>query len=300
MSELRLFDDHKNEFEVHPAAECVRMMTDEEFQRLVADIAANGLLEPIKLGRVNGESPKVIDGRNRLKACDQIGVSPEFVTLEFESEAELRSYIGSMNERRDISKGERAMMLALLYPDGGKPAPGRRDPVLTELETISVSFARVKQARQVFRHSPELAYAVRDGLRKLDDALDEVKAKQAALASEAEMLSTLQVEAPDLADRVAEEQLKLTEAFAAFRQRKAEAEAAEHNKRETLFRMAEALYRGGAAFAVPSFVGEIHQRLSDQQFRRELADRLRLDGKPDDIEAGAAALAAILGEINHA
>ena len=46
---------------------------------------------------------------------------------------------------------ERAMSIAMLYPEDGKPAPGRRDPAATEAETVSVSLSRVKQARQVLR-----------------------------------------------------------------------------------------------------------------------------------------------------
>jgi hypothetical protein len=78
-------------------------------------------------------------------------------------------------QRRDLSKGERAMSIALLYPDGGKPAPGRKDPAATEAETASVSMRRVKEARQVLRHgAPELARAVRDGHRKLVEVKERV------------------------------------------------------------------------------------------------------------------------------
>jgi hypothetical protein len=79
-----------------------------------------------------------------------------------------------------VTKGELAMGIALLYPDGGKPAPGRKDPAATEAENVSVSMTRIKQARQVLRHSPDLARAVRDGVRKLDDALDLVRREQEA------------------------------------------------------------------------------------------------------------------------
>lgn len=54
---------------IHPAAQCTRLMDDEEMASLVASIKANGLLEPITLGRVNGVL-YLVDGRNRLKACE--------------------------------------------------------------------------------------------------------------------------------------------------------------------------------------------------------------------------------------
>jgi hypothetical protein len=67
------------------------------------------------------------------------------------------------------------MSIAILYPEGGKPAPGRIDPAATAAETASVSMRRVQQARQVLRAAPDLAAAVRDGDRKLDEALAEVR-----------------------------------------------------------------------------------------------------------------------------
>jgi hypothetical protein len=39
---------------VHPAAECVRLMTDDELTSLAVDIKDNGLRDPIIIGRVNG------------------------------------------------------------------------------------------------------------------------------------------------------------------------------------------------------------------------------------------------------
>jgi hypothetical protein len=68
--------------------------------------------------------------------------------------------------RRDLSKGERAMGFALLYPEA-KAHRGKRSEAGKVLETESFSRARVSQARSVLRHSRELAEAVRDGTIKL-------------------------------------------------------------------------------------------------------------------------------------
>lgn len=59
------------------------------------------------------------------------------------------------------AKGERAISLAILYPDGGKPAPGRKDPAATAAETASVSMRRIQEARQVLRYSQDLGAAAR-------------------------------------------------------------------------------------------------------------------------------------------
>ena len=43
-----------DDIEIHPAAECFRLMHQDELDALVEDIRANGLRDPITLGRVNG------------------------------------------------------------------------------------------------------------------------------------------------------------------------------------------------------------------------------------------------------
>src|SRR5690349_5540060 len=86
---------------IHPAAECYRLMTDEELASLTDDIRANGLNEPIKLGMVNGSSAQlIVDGRNRLRACEIAGVEPKFLTITFKDEEALKAYVKSANERR--------------------------------------------------------------------------------------------------------------------------------------------------------------------------------------------------------
>ena len=65
-------------YQVHPAAECVRMMTDEELSALAADMAENGQRDLITLGRVNGHvATWLVDGRNRLKACELAKIEPQ-------------------------------------------------------------------------------------------------------------------------------------------------------------------------------------------------------------------------------
>ena len=60
----------RSELKVHHAANCFRMMRDDEIAELADDIGQNGLRDAITLGRINGSSVDlVVDGRNRLKAC---------------------------------------------------------------------------------------------------------------------------------------------------------------------------------------------------------------------------------------
>jgi DNA modification methylase/ParB-like chromosome segregation protein Spo0J len=87
---------------VHEACNIFPMMAPDEFAGLVADIRANGQREPIWLYR--GE---VIDGRNRLKACAEIGIEPQF--REWDGDGSLVEFVVSLNlHRRHLSSGQRA------------------------------------------------------------------------------------------------------------------------------------------------------------------------------------------------
>jgi hypothetical protein len=53
----------------HPLADLFPMMGEAELSALAADIKAHGLREPIVL-----HEGLILDGRNRLKACEIVGV----------------------------------------------------------------------------------------------------------------------------------------------------------------------------------------------------------------------------------
>ena len=57
----------------HEYANIFPMMRGDDYERLKSDIAENGLQEPIWLYQ-----EKILDGRNRHKACIEAGVKPEF------------------------------------------------------------------------------------------------------------------------------------------------------------------------------------------------------------------------------
>jgi hypothetical protein len=204
---------------VHPAAEAYRLMTDEELASLAASIAADGQEDPIILGRVEGstEQHAIVDGRNRAKACGIAGVVPQFVTREFKDSDAIIAFVKKRSERRDLSKGERAMGHAWLYPEPEKG--GRGNKSVNSKETLGFSIMRLSQARTVLAYSRELAIKVRDGVEKLDDAIAKVKADRKALDSTEAMLTRLRADAPDLADLVAEDRLPLKDAIASLDRR---------------------------------------------------------------------------------
>jgi len=76
------------------------MLSDERHAALVADIRANGLRVPIVL-----QDGMILDGRNRYKACQELGITPE--TTEYTGNP--WAYVWSLNgTRRDLTDAQRA------------------------------------------------------------------------------------------------------------------------------------------------------------------------------------------------
>lgn len=95
----------------HPAAELFPLMDDDALAALAEDIAKHGLRDPIET--LDGE---LLDGRNRLRACELAGVAPRFdeVTLNGESPTE---YVVSRNlHRRHLTTAQRAALAVELLP----------------------------------------------------------------------------------------------------------------------------------------------------------------------------------------
>lgn len=278
-----------SEIKIHPAAAAYRMMREDELTALADDIADNGLRDPIALGRINGSEVEIlVDGRNRFEACRRAKVEPHFEVYEFPDDDAVRAFVKSRSERRDLSKGEKAMGIAMLYPEPEKGGRGNKKKVG---ETPGFSDRRLYDARAVLRHSRELAEAVREGNVKLDEALDRIKAERKELESTETKLATLRTDAPDLADLVDEDRIPLDEAAAALEQRKTEAAKIEQSKRDTLIRVAATAYSNVLALGVAGFADDIATRLNDQDFRAELLKFMRLEAPQfSTIDDGAAAL----------
>src|SRR6516162_157757 len=130
--------------EIHPAALIFPMMSDNELAELAADIKANGLIHAIVVDK-NGV---LIDGRNRLRACELASVEPVFVTFEGDDP---RQFILSSNiTRRHMTKGQQVMVVALIYPEADKTTHGKtsKSKLLLETET-NFSSEYLSQARTV-------------------------------------------------------------------------------------------------------------------------------------------------------
>lgn len=157
-------------FEIHPAANIFPEMTDDEAKSLMIDIRENGQREPIIL--FDG---KVIDGRNRLRACRWLGFEPK--TKEYQGrEEDIVSYVLSLNlHRRHLTEGQRAMIASKvatmkqgartdLSPIGGMSQA-------EAAKALSVGKRSVERAVQISaKAEPEVVAAVQTGDMSLNEA----------------------------------------------------------------------------------------------------------------------------------
>jgi hypothetical protein len=271
-------------YEAHPDAAIFPMMSADELADLAADIKENGQKHPIVLG-VHDGTEVIVDGRNRQEACEIADVEPKFTKMNGE---DVKAFIISSNlKRRHLNSGQRAMALAMLYPTG---RPGSKNsPTSSDSQEVwTVRAASLSHARAVLRDSRFLAEEVMSGVKFLDAAYKEAKARQDSNETADAKHSRLRAEAPELLPLVLESRMTLDDAIAALDERKRKAEAEEKNKREALIRNSETLYRGALAWAVPEFVDEVTERLADPEFRKAFAERVRVDlAAIDKIKIGA-------------
>ena len=100
-------------YKAHEYADMFPEISGEDYERFKDDIARNGLRSPIVLS-----GGKILDGRNRYRACLALGIEPEFV--EFEGgDDEQREFVISENiNRRHLTESQRAMIAARLCIKG--------------------------------------------------------------------------------------------------------------------------------------------------------------------------------------
>lgn len=179
--------------EVHPLAELIPSMTDDEFQDLKADIEANGQKLPITI-----YEKRILDGRHRYRACRELGVQPTCQDYEGDEPA---AFVLSLNvRRRDLTAGQRAAIAVEFLPELEKEARMRqgersdltsgstdpevpKDPHRARNDAgalVGVSGATVDRARRVKEQAPERFEEVKAGNLAVRAADNEIREKRRA------------------------------------------------------------------------------------------------------------------------
>ena len=95
---------------IHPVCRIVPLMDEQALTRLEDDIRENGLRVPLVT-----HDGMLIDGRNRLIACNRAGVTPRF--QPWDGKGSLVKFAWSMNgARRDLTPSQRAAAAVLMLP----------------------------------------------------------------------------------------------------------------------------------------------------------------------------------------
>ena len=176
----------------HPATRLFPLMDDAQLAELAADIKALGhLQEPVAM--MDG---KVLDGRNRLRACIITGVTPDFIDV---SESSPTVYVIRKNLRRlHLTPDQRAALAVEIrpqieremrgrmaeggrrgaktrmrtgtgkgVPDSGTPSPRRKRPGPKARDVLSAmtgaSKEKIDRARRLKAHDPARFERVRAG-----------------------------------------------------------------------------------------------------------------------------------------
>jgi len=150
----------------HPLANIVPLLTGEKFQGLVENVRANGLREEIVL-----YEGKILDGRNRYRACIEAGVEPRFRTFGDRASDgdDPRAFVISLNiMRRHLSESQRAMIAARLANlDEGRPLKTTAIAGVSQgeaAELCNVSVDSIGRAKKVLNSAiPEIVAAVDSG-----------------------------------------------------------------------------------------------------------------------------------------
>lgn len=101
-------------YQVHPAAEIFPMLDEDVLADLAEDIAMHGLREPVYLFRDPQMGEVLLDGRNRLAACEMLGIEP--ATRFFEGPDPLEFVLSQNLHRRHLSAGQRAAIAEQMKP----------------------------------------------------------------------------------------------------------------------------------------------------------------------------------------
>lgn len=208
---------------VHEAAKLFPLLAGSEFERLREDIREKGQLEPAVLWKAPGGREVLLDGRNRVRACEAEDIQPRYIRYEGDDPT---GFVVSHNlRRRHLNESQRSMVGARLAqvleedakrgrPKKGEEKGGRRLPVRDRVaRMVNVSGASVQKALKVLQHgAPELAGAVDTGILRVD------------------------VAAP-LADKPKPEQRKLITKIAAEPKKNARAIVRQHDRDQTSARI---------------------------------------------------------------
>lgn len=189
------------DYKIHPAAALFPMMSKAELKELSDDIVDSGQRLPVMLWR-----NQVIDGRNRLTACELAGVEPltKDCTKEFATEEDVIQFVVSMNlKRRNLSSSERATIGVKMLPllkkaakerqaEGGKKklpqifeeAAQGGEATAQAAKLVGTNRQYIHDAEKISKEAPEQFEAIKRGEKTIPEVKRELKQKKSGIDAE--------------------------------------------------------------------------------------------------------------------
>jgi hypothetical protein len=168
-------------YEFHPLAALFPMLEEQDLKALAEDIKAKGLTEPITL-----YEGKVLDGRNRYRACDlaEVELRPDHFT-QYKGDDALGFVVSKNLRRRHLNESQRASIAAEIanMPQGfrsDQPSANLQKVISVPkaAELMNVSTRSVATAKTI--KDPDLKASVKSGKKSVNAA---AKAQNARVAS---------------------------------------------------------------------------------------------------------------------
>jgi ParB-like chromosome segregation protein Spo0J len=140
------------------------------FDALVADIAKNGLREPIIVDQLG----RIVDGRNRFNACLKLEMSPRIERRSFTDGEALRFSASRNLHRRHLTIGQRSSIAAEIATRmRGGMQPAKSPDAMSQADAarlMGVSERAVRSAARLLRNAPDLHQQVKDDALSLHAA----------------------------------------------------------------------------------------------------------------------------------
>lgn len=166
----------------HEIASIFPMMDDAAFDDLCADISEQGQLDPIWL-----HEGKILDGRNRYKACNKLGIEPAF--REWQGAGSPINFVLSLNlHRRHLTSSQKAVVALRMLPMMEAEAKERQlagvPVILPEgikhdsrdqaAALVGVSGKYVSDLKSIEKNAPKLMKQIESGKMSIPEAKREI------------------------------------------------------------------------------------------------------------------------------
>jgi hypothetical protein len=144
----RRTDQMTKTYKYHPLSDMFPLLEGKEYTDFVDDIRKYGLRQDIDVS-----GGKIIDGRNRARACIEAGVEPRYHERRFKDDEALRAFIISANiHRRHLTKKQKADLVKQLL----KQHPEKTCQQISKMVGGAVHRDTILKARKTMEKAGEI------------------------------------------------------------------------------------------------------------------------------------------------